>query len=324
MRAKLVGLAIGAVVLIVLPFLLSAFHTVELATVGAYLIAIVGLDILTRHTGQVSLGHGAFMAIGGYTTAILMADHGVRDLWTIPAAAAVAGGVGLLAGIPALRLSGLSFALASFGIAVCFPTIPKRFDHFTGGSTGITLLGRPEQTGHGLGVWVMTNTVWLYALTWTIAVVCLLVAWALLTSRFGRSLRAARDSELAAAAAGINRAAYKVAAFGISAAFAGVAGSLLAINVAYVSPSTFPIQLSLYLLVGAVVGFFGSIWGAALGALFIQFLPNIAGLIPHVDTKQAGPATFFFGAVLVVLMLLHPVATRAAAMLARRGHSRTP
>lgn len=323
MRAKLAGLAIGVAVLVVLPFPLSEFHTVELATVGAYFIAIVGLDVLTGHSGQVSLGHGAFMAIGGYTTAILMANHGVRDLWTIPAAAAVAGVVGLLAGIPALRLSGLYLALASFGIAVCFPTILKKFDHFTGGSTGITLFGKPEQTGHGLGVWGMTNNEWLYALTWTIAVACFLVAWALLASRFGRSLRAVRDSELAAAASGINRAAYKVAAFGISAAFAGVAGSLLAINVAYVSPDTFPIQLSLYLLVGAVVGFFGSIWGAVLGALLIQFLPDLVGLIPHVDTKQAGPTTFFFGAVLVVLMLVLPVAIRAATMLAHRGYSRT-
>jgi branched-chain amino acid transport system permease protein len=322
MRAKLAGLAIGVATLVVLPFPLSEFHTVELATVGAYFIVIVGLDVLTGHSGQVSLGHGAFMAIGGYTTAILMANHGVRDLWTIPAAAAVAGAVGLLAGIPALRLSGLYLALASFGIAVCFPTILKKFDHFTGGSTGITLFGKPEQTGHGLGVWGMTNNEWLYALTWTIAVACFLVAWALLASRFGRSLRAVRDSELAAAASGINRAAYKVAAFGISAAFAGVAGSLLAINVAYVSPDTFPIQLSLYLLVGAVVGFFGSIWGAVLGALLIQFLPDLVGLIPHVDTKQAGPTTFFFGAVLVVLMLVLPVAIRAATLLTHRGYSR--
>jgi len=319
MRAKLGGLAVAAVVLIVLPFALSGSHTVELATVGAYFIAIVGLDVLTRHTGQVSLGHGAFMAIGGYTTAILMASHGVRDLWTIPAAGAAAGVVGVLAGIPALRLSGLSFALASFGIAVSFPAIPKKLDHFAGGSTGIALLGRPEQTGHGLGVWRMTNAEWVYALTWTVAIACLLVAWALLASRFGRSLRAVRDNELVAVTSGINRPAHKLAAFGISAAFAGVAGSLLAINVGHVSPGAIPIQLSLYLLAGAAVGFLGSIWGAVLGALVVQFLPSIAGVIPHVDTKRGGPTTFFFGAVLVVLMLLVPATMRAARMLARRG-----
>jgi branched-chain amino acid transport system permease protein len=251
-----------------------------------------------------------------------MANHGVRDVWTIPIAAAVAGCVGLVAGLPALRLSGLYLALATFGIAVVFPTILKKFDHFTGGSTGITLFGKPTETGHGVGIWGMTNNEWLYALTWTIAVFCFLVAWWLLSSRFGRSLRAIRDSELAAAASGVNRAAYKVAAFGVSAAFAGVAGSLLAINIAYVSPDTFPIQLSLYLLVGAVVGFFGSIWGALLGALLIQFLPDIVGLIPHVNTKQAGPTTLFFGLVLVVLMLLLPLVLRVGTAIANRGYPR--
>lgn len=322
MKTKLWVLGAAIAVLALLPFALSEFRTVQLATVGAYLIAILGLDILTGHSGQISLGHGAFIAVGAYTTAILMANHGVQDLWTIPIAAAVAGGVGLIAGVPALRLSGLYLALATFGIAIAFPTILKKFDHFTGGSTGITLFGKPTQTGHGLGVLGMTNNEWLYALTWTIAVICFIVAWALLASRFGRSLRAIRDSELAAAASGINRSAYKVAAFGVSAAFAGVAGALLAINIAYVSPDTFPIQLSLFLLVGAVVGFFGSIWGAVLGALLILFLSDIVGLIPHVNTKQAGPTTFFFGLVLIVLMLALPLVVRAGAAIANRGYSR--
>ena len=323
MRLKLSTFMLGVALLVVLPFVLTDFRTVQLATVGAYFVAILGLDVLTGHSGQISLGHGAFMAVGAYTTAILMANHGVRDLWTIPIAAAVAGGVGLLAGVPALRLSGLYLALATFGIAVALPTVLKKFDHLTGGSTGITLFGKPTQTGHGVGIWGLTNNQWLYALTWTVGGVLFLVAWGLLESRFGRSLRAIRDSELAAAASGVNRAKYKVLAFGVSAAFAGVAGALFAINVAYVAPDTFPIQLSLYLLVGAVVGFFGSIWGAVFGALLIQFLPDIVGLIPHVDTKQAGPTTLFFGLVLVVLMLVLPIVLRAASRIANRGYSRT-
>jgi branched-chain amino acid transport system permease protein len=323
MRPRLIAVGVGAVVLIALPFLLSDFRTVQLASVGASFIAILGLDVLTGHSGQISLGHGAFMAVGAYTTAILVANHGVRDVWTIPVAAAVTGAVGLLAGVPALRLRGLYLALATFGIAVVLPTIVKKFDHFTGGSTGISFFGNPHQTGHGVGVTILgrhlTNNQWLYALTWAIGCVLFVLVWWLLDSRFGRSLRAIRDSELAAAAAGVNRAAYKVAAFGLSAAYAGVAGSLLAINTAYVSPLSFPIQLSLYLLVGAVVGFYGSIWGAALGALLIQFLPDIVGLLPHVDTRQAGPTTFAFGAVLVALMLLLPVALRGYARLRWRG-----
>jgi len=320
MRVKLSAFALGVLVLVVLPFILTDFRTVQLATVGAYFVAILGLDVLTGHSGQISLGHGAFMAVGAYTTAILMANHGVRDVWTIPIAAGVAGVIGLLAGVPALRLSGLYLALATFGIAVVLPTVLKKFDHFTGGSTGITLFGKPAQTGHGVGIWGLTNNQWLYALTWTIGGFVFLIAWWLLDSRFGRSLRAIRDSELAATAYGVNRAKYKVLAFGVSAAFAGVAGALFAINVAYVAPDTFPIQLSLYLLVGAVVGFFGSIWGAVVGALLIQFLPDIVGLIPHVDTKQAGPTTLFFGLVLVVLMLVLPIVLRAASRLANRSY----
>jgi len=326
MRLKPASVGLGAVVLAVLPFLLSDFRTGQLATVGAYFIAILGLDVLAGHSGQISLGHGAFMAIGAYTTAILVGHHGVRDLVTIPVAAAVAGGIGLLAGVPALRLSGLYLALATFGIAVCFPTILKKFDSFTGGSTGISFFGNPHQTGHGAGVTILgthlSNLQWLYALTWVIGGGLFLLAWFLLASRFGRALRAVRDSELAAAAAGINRSAYKVAAFGLSAAYAGTAGALYAINIAYVSPDSIPIQLSLYLLVGAVVGFFGSIWGAVLGALLIEFLADLVGLIPHVDTKQAGPTTFAFGVILVALMLLLPLLVRAAAAVNYRGYSR--
>jgi branched-chain amino acid transport system permease protein len=326
MRSRLIAFASGAVVLFVLPFVLSDFRTLQLATVGAYFIAILGLDVLTGHSGQISLGHGAFMAVGAYATAILVVNHGIRDLWTIPIAAAVAGGIGLLAGVPALRLSGLYLALATFGIAIVLPTILKKFDHFTGGSTGISFFGNPHETGHGAGVKILgrqlSNNQWLYALTWTVGIFLFVVAWQLLDSRFGRSLRAVRDSELAATASGVNTATYKVAAFGVSAAFAGAGGALLAINTAYVSPNSFPIDRSLYLLVGAVVGLYGSIWGAALGALLIQFLPDIVGLIPDVDTKQGGPTTFFFGAVLVGLMLLLPLALRTASLLTNRGYPR--
>ncbi len=307
--AKLWAFWLGIVALVVLPFVLSEFRTVQLATVGAYFIAILGLDVLAA-SGQISLGQGAFVAIGAYTTAILMAHHGVQDVKTIPIAAVVAGGIGLVVGVPALRLPGLYLALTTFGVAVAFPTIPRKFDHFTGGSSGIKLLGLPTETWHGKGFWWLTNGAWLYALTWAIAVPCFVAVWWLLESRFGRSLRAIRDSELAAAASGLHRSAHRVAAFGLSAAFAGVAGALLAINVAEVRPGAFPVQLSLLLLVGAVVGLFGSIWGAVAGAVLIVFLPGAAGLLPHVDTARAGPATFFFGAVLIVLMLVVPVIRR--------------
>ena len=313
---RLVALTAAVVGVVVLPHFLSDFRASQFAFVGLYFIAILGLDILTGSNGQISLGHGAFMAVGAYTTAILMAKHGVRDIATIPLAALVAGAVGLVFGIPALRLSGLYLALATFGIAISLPSILKKFDGFTGGSTGLNLFGLKQQTGGGVGVHVLGHTFtendWLYYLTWSIGGVLFVLAWALLSGRLGRSLRALRDSETAAASSGINLATHKIAAFGISAAYAGVAGSLLAINIAYVNPDTYPIVLSLYLLVGVAVGGLGSLWGAVLGALLIEFLQLYAGsvvsFVPlvHATSKTPGVPSVVFGAVLVILMLVLP------------------
>ena len=134
MRIKLalnvLGFVALALLVVFVPRFVGDFTTYELAIVGMYFIALLGLSILTGFGGQISLGHGAFMAIGGYTTAILSVDHGMRDLWTIPIAGLVAGAAGLLVGVPALRLSGLYLALITFGIAVSFPQLPKQFDDF--------------------------------------------------------------------------------------------------------------------------------------------------------------------------------------------------
>jgi branched-chain amino acid transport system permease protein len=306
---------LGAAILVLafLPHVLTDFQATRFATIGAYFVAIVGLNILVGYSGQISLAHGAFMALGGYTTAILMHDHGVRDLWTIPLAGVVAGVAGLALGLPALRLSGLYLAIATFGIAVSLPSILKKFDSLTGGSTGLQLFGTPEQTGHGVGVDVLGrqlgNGDWLYYLTWSVGIAVLALAWALTAGRVGRALKAIRDSEVAAASAGLFPAFYKVLAFGISSAFAGVAGSLYAINTAYVNPDTFPIPLSLYLLVGAVVGGLGALWGAAAGAAFIVYLPI---WVQHVSDRAP---QVVYGAAIVAIMLVLP--TGAAGLVAR-------
>src|SRR5262249_39204147 len=142
MRVKLL-LEVAAFLVLVavvvwLPHAVSDFHARELAQIGIYFIALIGLNVLTGYSGQISLGHGAFMAIGGYTTAVLIADHGMRDVWTIPIAGVVAGLAGLLVGLPALRISGMYLALVTFGIAVAFPQLPKKYGHFLGGDAGKT------------------------------------------------------------------------------------------------------------------------------------------------------------------------------------------
>ena len=295
-----------AVAILVTPAFLSGFREQQAAYVGIFTIALLGLNVLTGYTGQISLGHGAFMAVGGYTTAILMADHGVRDLWTIPVATVVAGGAGLLFGIPALRLSGLYLALATFAIAVAAPAVIKKFEHFTGGGSGKNLFGKPELTGslqpvHVLGH-PMTFYNWLYYLVWVLALAAYVVVWLFLRGRVGRALRAVRDSETAAVSSGVSLARYKTLAFGVSAAYAGLAGSLYVILTNYVNPDTFPINLSIFLLVGVVVGGLGSLVGLIAGGVLIEFLPFWAQDV----SKSPGAPSVIYGLVLIALMFLLP------------------
>jgi branched-chain amino acid transport system permease protein len=302
-----VSFVVLAVVVAVLPSFISEFRAQQFAYVAIYLVAIIGLNVLTGYTGQISLGHGAFMAVGGYTTAILMADHGMKDIWTIPLAGLVAGAAGFLFGIPALRLSGLYLALATFAIAVSMPAVIKRFEGFTGGGTGINLFGIPELTASLTPVEIFGRSLafndWLYYLSWSVALVGYVVAWLLLRGRSGRAFRAVRDSETAAQSSGVSLARYKTLAFGVSAAYAGVAGSLFAIATTYVNPDTFPIALSILLLVGVVVGGLGSLVGLIAGAVFIQFLPTWSQEV----SKSPGAPSVVSGALLIALMFVLPM-----------------
>jgi len=324
--APLLAFAVLAVVIAVLPSFISAFRAQQFAYVAIYLIALIGLNVLTGYTGQISLGHGAFMAIGGYTTAILVADHGVKDVWTIPIAAVLTGVVGFLFGIPALRLSGLYLALATFAIAVSMPAVIKRFEGFTGGGSGINLFGLPELTASLAPVTILGRELnfndWLYYLCWTLALVAYVVAWLLLRGRTGRAFRAVRDSETAAQSSGVSLPRYKTLAFGVSAAYAGVAGSLFAIATTFVNPDTFPIALSILLLVGVVVGGLGSLVGLIAGAVFIQFLPIWSQEI----SKSPGAPSVVSGAVLIALMFLLPTGFAGLfgrlRLLTRRGYDR--
>jgi branched-chain amino acid transport system permease protein len=327
----LVGLAAGAVAVILLPRHVDRVSDIDLAEMGVYFIAILGLNIVTGYTGQISLGHGAFMAVGGYTTAILVADYGVRDLWTIPLAGLVAAVAGVLVGIPALRLTGLYVALATFGLAVAMPQILRwdKLEGLAGGNQGIQLFNEEALLGKGfedveLFGQTLTFTRAVHYLTWAVAGVLLIVAWAVLRGGPGRALRAVRDSEIAAASSGINLAAYKVGAFALSAFFAGVAGSLLVISVAFVNPDTFPVLLSLTVLIGAVVAGLGSLWATAAGAALVTFLPDLVGPI----SETPGAADTFYGLVLVVVLLLLPVglaggARRLLEPLTTRSYTRS-
>jgi len=278
-------LAISIAVLAVLPSFMGFFETRNMAQVGMYFIAIVGLNIVTGYSGQISLGQGAFMGVGAYTTGYLASQHGVGVWWTVPVAGAVAGAAGLLFGIPALRLHGPYLALATFALAVCFVELARsdRFAEVTGGSQGV-FFGLPTAP---------------YYQTWGIALGLLLLAWFVLSGKFGRSLRAVRDAELAAVSSGLNPAVFKTAAFGIAAAYAGVAGALLAIQLGSVSALAFLPALSITLLVGTALGGFGLLFGTIVGALFIVYAPLRAE-----DVSQQAPSVMYGLFLLAVLFLM--------------------
>jgi branched-chain amino acid transport system permease protein len=290
------------------PHLVSDFHSRDLAQAGVFFIAIVGLNILTGYTGQISLGHGALMAVGGYTTAALMVHEHWRDVWTIPLAGLTAGVVGFLIGLPALRLSGLYLAMATFAFAVAMPSLLRKFSGLTGGGQGLRMLEDAPLEITGLSGTVtifghsMSQNHFLYYLAWGIGLVGFLIAWLLVRSSVGRTFRAVRDSEVAATSAGINLAWTKTFAFAISGVYAGVAGGLLATQNQIVNPLTFTFLLSIVLLVGTVVGGLGSLPGMVVGAFFVEYLPDLS---THVSTAPGVP-DFVYGAAIIVVMILLP------------------
>ena len=303
-----------------LPTVIDSFLSGEWAQALVLAIAIMGLNILVGYSGQLSLGHGAFMALGAYTSAILAHRYKMDYLLTIPIAGLVTGMIGFLFGVPALRLSALYLALATFALAVVTPSLIKRPAELTGGVQGIVLLP-PEPPQFAKDAFAaltgapMTSDQWTYYVTlaWTLALFWL--AWNLVRHRAGRAMRALRDGEVAASASGINIAGYKTLAFGISALYAGIAGSLFGLGAGFVSPDSFPVGLSIQLLVGTVVGGLASIPGPLLGGIFAYFLPIESNQWVPTQTwipgqivstiEKAGPAVTY-GAVLILVMIFAP------------------
>ena len=278
------------------PFLLSEYHVFQATTVLVYAIALLGLNILTGYNGQVSLGHGAFLALGGYAGAILAESGGLPHWLAVPVAGLICLVVGFLFGRPALRLEGHYLALATFALAVATPQILKYngLENWTGGVQGI-IVSKPSPPD-----WLPLNSdQYFYFYTLLIAAVMLLVARNLVRGRIGRALIAIRDSPLAAASMGIDNARYKSMAFAVSALYGGVAGALGAFSSQFVSPDSFSVFLSITLVVGLVVGGVDILWGALFGAIFVVFVPNVADGI-----SKAAPWAVYGLFLLAVLFLM--------------------
>ncbi|MDP9107335.1 MAG: branched-chain amino acid ABC transporter permease [Candidatus Eremiobacteraeota bacterium] len=292
---RLVPVAIAVLLILVLPAIVPSFVVFDLIFVAAYAIAVLGLVVLTGMNGQISLGHGAFMALGGYVAAVLAHNAGIPYWIGVPLAAVASGVFGLLFGLIALRLAGVYLALATFSLAVATPSFLKHYKSITGGFGGMSLDAVKAPPWFPLDA-----QHWLYYVAWAVTGVCFLATALLVQGKFGRALRALRDNPVAAVSFGINPTYYKTLAFGWSAVLAGVAGAFLAIATAFVSPDTFSFALSITLLIGAVLGGILTFWGALVGALVIEFLPLVAQQI-----NNAAPSVVY-GVTLILMMLFVP------------------
>ena len=289
--------ALVAVLLGGLAFVAKGYQLFQATMVLAYAIALLGLNMLTGYNGQISLGHGAFFALGAYVTGILM-EHALWPYWaTIPAAGVVCLAVGYLFGRPALKLEGLYLALATFALGVAMPQLLKykHLEAWTGGVQGIVLIKPDAPWGLPLN-----PDQWLYFFSLVVTALMFVLAHNLLQSGTGRAMRAIRDHAMAAEAMGVDNRHYKSMSCGVSAAYTGVGGALGAIAVQFVSPDSFTLFLSISLLVGIVVGGVGTLWGALYGAVFIMFVPDMAEKV-----SKAAPWAVY-GAVLIAFMFVMP------------------
>jgi branched-chain amino acid transport system permease protein len=296
--------AIAVALLIALPFFISGYKTFQFSQVIIYAIALLGLNLLTGFNGQISLGHGAFFAIGGYASAILSVKFGVSYWAAIPIAGFLCFGVGFLFGFPALRLGGLYLALATFALALAVPQLLKfkPFDPWTGGVQGL-ILNKPQAPFH----LPLTRDQWLYFLCLFFAAIVFWFSNNLVNSRIGRAIVAIRDHPIAAETMGVDAALFKTTTFGLSAAYTGLAGALSGVAVGFVAPDSFGLFLSLSLVVGIVVGGLGSIWGVVVGALFIEFVPNYADQISDILGESAKALPWaIYGAMLILIMYAAP------------------
>jgi branched-chain amino acid transport system permease protein len=279
------------------PFAMSDYHILQLTRILFYAIAIFGLNLLTGFSGQISLGNGAFWALGSYTSVILMTHFDVPYWATPPCAAIVCFIVGYLFGRSATRLEGLYLALATFALAIATPQLLKhdKLESWTGGSQGVAF-NKPVSPTEAL-----SDDQWLYLFTFAIAIVLFVVGWNVVRGRTGRAFIALRDHPIAASTMGINTVAYKSLAFGISAMYTGIAGALDAFATGFIGPDSFPVALSIQLLVGSVIGGIASIFGTLFGSAFVNLLPDFAKQI-----SDNAPAVLY-GIMLILCMMVMPL-----------------
>jgi len=290
-------------VLLLAPALVSEYMLSQLVFICIYGIVGLGLMLLTGYTGQVSLGHAAFMAVGAYTHVLLL-SLGWPFLIALTAAALVSGGVGVVVGLPALRVRGIYLAIATMAFGFIVEEVAARWESVTGGNSGLQVHA-PAIAGFRF-----ESTAALYYLCLVCAVLATLTVLNLLRAPTGRAFVAIRDSEISAQSMGIHLAFYKTTAFALSASLTGIAGALYAHQIRFITPEQFTILQSIELLLMVVIGGLGSIHGAFFGAAFIISLPQVINwlkdFLPDAVANATGLRPVIFGAVMILVVLAEP------------------
>ncbi len=303
----------GGLVLLIVSDIVSAYHDLQLATGAYYFAALAGLTVFAGLSGQISLGHGALMAIGAYTAALLIGNEGWALLPALVASAVVTAVVGIPVGAACSRLRGPYLAGATLAFAVGLPALADKFPGTFGGENGLLL--NPPTPPASLGVNFPLER-WEAWIACAGALVVLFVLYNVIHSGMGRSLRAVRDDEIAASLCGLRVGRTQTFAFTLSAGCAGLGGGLLAVVDQLASPGAFPLQLSLSLLTGVVVGGLGSLTGAIWGAALLTLLPNwtndIANSFSLSNNVSHNLPLAIYGIVLIVAMLAWPSGIQGA------------
>ena len=285
-------------------------------------VAILGLNIVTGYSGQISIGHSAFFGIGAYTTMILIADHGWPFLATLPVAGALGFLVGAVIGVPALRIRGLYLSLITLGLALAFPAIVKSDNFFgvdfasiTGGSNGKVISSGDVTTKHGFHwkppSWApngWTTNDWVFTTVFVIAIVLFVLTSNLIRSSVGRGMIAMRDNETGAAVSGVYPAQYKVLAFATSALVTSIGGGCFALASTTIGPDTFGLQRSIEFIAGLVIGGVATILGPAIGGVLVEWLPYWAFEVnwPILGKLQGPQAGILYGVILVLIIFFMP------------------
>ena len=302
-RSDILWYGLLLALLAVVPLTLSEFYVGEMSGVFVYAIAGVGLMLLTGYTGLVSLGHAAFLGIGAYANAILLAK-GVPFALSLPAAGLISALAGVIIGIPTLRMSGLYLAIATLAFGSIVVIVGEKWSSLTGGFDGFPV-PHPSILG-----WSIEGPTGVYYLALVVLVFVLWVAMNILRSPLGRALVAIRDSEISAQSMGIHLAFYKTVSFAISAGITGLAGAMFAHYVRHLAPDSFGILLSIQLVTIVFIGGLGSLHGAIFGAIFVSMLPQAIALVrddlPFGIGKTPGLEPALFGLILVLVIMFEP------------------